>query len=44
MYQPLAFIVLVSAIRAASEDISKHKADGKRNGKLYRVSFWIFCS
>jgi phospholipid-transporting ATPase len=37
MYQPLAFIVMVSAIRAASEDYQKHKADAKRNGYLYEV-------
>ena len=37
MYQPLLFIVLVSAIRAASEDYEKHKADAKRNGYKYEV-------
>lgn len=35
MYQPLAFIVLVSALRAASEDWAKHKADSKRNSYRY---------
>ncbi len=37
MYQPLAFIVLVSAARAISEDVSKHKADNKRNSYCYDV-------
>ncbi len=37
MYQPLAFIVFVSAVRAAGEDIDKHKADAKRNGYKYKV-------
>lgn len=35
MYQPLAFIVLVSAARAISEDYGKHRADSKRNSYLY---------
>lgn len=35
MYQPLAFIVLVSAVRAISEDWVKHKADSKRNSYQY---------
>jgi magnesium-transporting ATPase (P-type) len=38
MYQPLAFIVFVSAVRAAKEDYDKHKADAKRNGYPYQVS------
>lgn len=36
-YQPLLFIVLVSGIRAASEDWNKHKADSKRNSYKYEV-------
>ena len=37
MYQPLAFIVFVSACRAAKEDWDKHKADRSRNGFKYHV-------
>lgn len=37
MYQPLAFIVFVSALRAASEDWQRHKADNLRNGYKYKV-------
>ena len=37
MYQPLAFIVFVSACRAAKEDWDKHKADAGRNGFKYKV-------
>jgi magnesium-transporting ATPase (P-type) len=37
MYQPLAFIVFVSACRAAKEDWDKHKADAQRNGFKYGV-------
>jgi len=37
MYQPLAFIVLVSAARALSEDIGKHRADHRRNSYKYDV-------
>jgi hypothetical protein len=37
MYQPLAFIVLVSAVRAGREDYDKHIADDKRNSYLYEV-------
>jgi phospholipid-translocating P-type ATPase (flippase) len=37
MYQPLAFIVAVSALRAGMEDWNKHKADRKRNGYEYAV-------
>lgn len=37
MYQPLAFIVFVSACRAAKEDWDKHKADASRNGFKYEV-------
>ena len=37
MYQPLAFIVFVSACRAAKEDWDKHKADANRNGFKYGV-------
>jgi len=37
MYQPLAFIVLVSAVRAATEDFAKHQADARRNSFLYDV-------
>jgi protein involved in temperature-dependent protein secretion len=35
MYEPLAVIVLVSALRAAGEDINKHRADASRNGAPY---------
>jgi P-type E1-E2 ATPase len=35
MYEPLAVIVLVSALRAAGEDINKHRADSSRNGAPY---------
>lgn len=37
MYQPLAFIVLVSAVRAGREDYDKHQADNKRNSYKYEV-------
>lgn len=37
MYQPLAFIVFVSALRAAKEDYDMHKADAQRNGFHYSV-------
>jgi magnesium-transporting ATPase (P-type) len=37
MYQPLAFIVLVSALRAAKEDWDKHVADELRNGFRYSI-------
>jgi len=37
MYQPLAFIVFVSACRAAKEDWDRHKADSNRNGFKYDV-------
>ncbi len=37
MYQPLAFIIIVSAIRALSEDIAKHRADDKRNSYPYDI-------
>jgi len=37
MYQPLAFIVFVSACRAAKEDWDQHKADASRNGFPYDV-------
>jgi len=37
MYQPLAFIVLVSAARAISEDYGKHRADSIRNSYRYDV-------
>lgn len=43
-YQPLAFIILVSALRAAKEDWDKHKADAKRNGHRYSVrSLCVLC-
>lgn len=36
-YQPLLFIVIVSGLRAATEDWNKHKADNKRNSFKYEV-------
>jgi magnesium-transporting ATPase (P-type) len=37
MYQPLFFIVCVSALRAFSEDRVRHNEDAKRNGYKYDV-------
>ena len=37
MYEPLAFIVFISSLRAAKEDYDKHTSDGKRNGYLFDV-------
>eukprot|EP00808_Paulinella_micropora_P007559 g34298.t1 len=37
MYQPLSFILFVSALRAAVEDYAKHNSDAKRNSFLYTV-------
>jgi magnesium-transporting ATPase (P-type) len=36
-YQPLTFILVVSAVRAAMEDFGRHKADDERNTYLYTV-------
>jgi magnesium-transporting ATPase (P-type) len=37
MYEPLAFIVFISCLRAAKEDYDRHQADSKRNGRLLDV-------
>lgn len=37
MYQPLGFIVFVSAVRALVEDVAKHRNDNKRNSYAYDV-------
>ena len=37
MYEPLAFIVAISSLRAAKEDYDKHVSDAKRNGYLFDV-------
>lgn len=37
IYAPLAFIVFVSAVRAAVEDIARHRADDQTSSKLYQV-------
>lgn len=37
MYETLGLIVMVSGMRAAAEDITKHKADALRNGYRYDV-------
>ena len=34
---PLSFIMTISAIRAALEDVARHKSDEKENSKLYLV-------
>ena len=46
MYEPLAFIVFISSLRAAKEDYDKHASDAKRNGYLFdslRPEGWVQC-
>ena len=46
MYEPLAFIVFISSLRAAKEDYDKHASDAKRNGYLFdvlREQGWVEC-
>ena len=46
MYEPLAFIVFISSLRAAKEDYDKHASDAKRNGypfSVLRQRGWVEC-
>lgn len=37
MYMTLFMVVFVSAMRAATEDLAKHRNDAARNATLYEV-------